>query len=120
MNIGDLMPKVAPKLYFFVPKDLWEAVKINGKIHKVPSAYKENVIGGFVWREDPRKKYNLPKLTDMKTFEAYLQGIKKNEPTMIPLMANAAIEGVINGFSEFRWLGKGGSLPIGYSAQQAQ
>ena len=115
MDIGDLLPKAAPKLYSFVPKDMWEAVKINGKIYTVPSTYKEYVTGGFVWREDLRKKYNLPKPTDMKTFEAYLDGIKKNEPTMTPLTANAAIDGVINGFREFRgWVG---AVPYGLGIQ---
>src|SRR5690606_20680016 len=59
--LDELLPVAAPKLNEFVPADMWEAVKIDGQIYTVPSTYKEYVTNGFVWREDLREKYNLPK-----------------------------------------------------------
>ena len=35
-------------------------------------------------REDLRKKYNLPEITSFDTIAAYLQGIKDNEPELLP------------------------------------
>ena len=64
---------------------MWDAVRIDGKIFTVPATYKEYVTNGFVWREDLRKKYNLPTPVDIATFEQYLDGIKKNEPSIQPL-----------------------------------
>lgn len=85
LPLDDLLPKAAPKLNEFVPKDMWDAVRIDGKIFTVPATYKEYVTNGFVWREDLRKKYNLPTPVDIATFEQYLDGIKKNEPKLQPL-----------------------------------
>lgn len=68
LPLDDLLPKAAPELYKFVPKEMWEAVKIDGKIYTAPATYKEYVTNGFVWREDLRQKYNLPKPTSIATF----------------------------------------------------
>jgi putative aldouronate transport system substrate-binding protein len=113
MALDDLLPKAAPKLQSYVPKDMWEAVKIDNKIYTVPATYKEYVTDGFVWREDLRKKYNLPKPVDLATFEAYLEGIKKNEPTIMPLAVNSDINGNMN--DRIREFNKvvGGPLPYG-------
>jgi len=89
LPIDDLLPVAAPVLNDFVPADMWEAVKIDGKIYTVPATYKEYVTDGFVWREDLRKKYDLPTPVDIPTFEQYLEGIKKNEPDMVPLSMNS-------------------------------
>lgn len=113
LALDDLLPKAAPALQSFVPKDMWEAVKIDKKIYTVPATYKEYVTNGFVWREDLRKKYNLPKPVDMETFEAYLDGIKKNEPGVMPLALNSDISGgLIERIREFnKWVG--GPIPYG-------
>ncbi|MBE1442368.1 putative aldouronate transport system substrate-binding protein [Paenibacillus sp. OAS669] len=112
LALDDLLPKAAPKLQAHVPKDMWDAVKIDNKIYTVPATYKEYVTNGFVWREDLRKKYNLPKPVDLATFEAYLDGIKKNEPTIMPLAANSDISGLTDRIREFnKWIG--GPIPYG-------
>jgi len=90
--LDELLPVAAPKLNEFVPADMWEAVKIDGQIYTVPATYKEYVTNGFVWREDLREKYNLPKPVDIETFEQYLEGIKKNEPNMTPLSMNSDVK----------------------------
>lgn len=85
LPIDDLLPKAAPKLQAFVPKDFWEAVKVDKKIYTVPAIWKEYVNDGIAYREDLRKKYNLPKPESLETLEQYLEGIRKNEPDMLPL-----------------------------------
>lgn len=90
LPLDDLLPKAAPKLYEFVPQQMWDAVRIDGKIFTIPATYKEYVTNGFVYREDLRAKYDLPKPVDVESFEAYLAGIKKNEPNLLPLAAGGA------------------------------
>lgn len=85
LPLDELLPKVAPKLNGFVPKDMWSSAKIDGKIYTVPSTYKEYTTGGFIYREDLRQKFNLPKPVSIATFETYLDGIKKNVPDLFPL-----------------------------------
>ncbi|WP_202903301.1 extracellular solute-binding protein [Gorillibacterium massiliense] len=96
LPLDDLLPKAAPVLNSFVPKDMWNAVRIDGKIFTVPATYQEYVTNGFVWREDLRKKYNLPTPVDIPTFEAYLDGIKKNEPTMQPVAIGSDMGGALS------------------------
>ncbi|MDO7907869.1 extracellular solute-binding protein [Paenibacillus sp. JX-17] len=93
LALDDLLPKAAPELQKFVPQEMWEAVKIDGKIYTVPSTYKEYVTNGFVWREDLREKYNLPKPTDLASYEAYMDGIKQHEPQMRPVSLNSDVKG---------------------------
>ncbi|MFC7678373.1 extracellular solute-binding protein [Paenibacillus sp. GCM10028914] len=85
LPLDELLPKAAPKLQEFVPQDFWEAVKVNKKIYTVPAIWKEYVNDGIAYREDLRKKYNLPKPESLETLEQYLDGIRKNEPDMLPL-----------------------------------
>ncbi len=106
--LDELLPVAAPELYKFVPQDMWEAVKIDGKIFTMPATYKEYVTNGFVWREDLREKYNLPKPVDIDTFEQYLEGIKQNEPNMVPLAMGADMKGTL--FDTYRSIA---SKPIG-------
>ncbi|MBY9081399.1 extracellular solute-binding protein [Paenibacillus sp. HN-1] len=100
LALDDLLPKAAPELQKFVPQDMWDAVKVDGKIYTVPATYKEYVTGGFVYREDLRKKYNLPVPKDLETFEAYLAGIKANEPDMLPMSLNSDIRALHYAWAE--------------------
>lgn len=113
LAIDDLLPTAAPVLNSFVPKDMWEAVKIDGKIYTVPATYKEYVTGGFVYREDLREKYNLPKPESLETFEAYMDGIKKNEPRIIPMGTSASNH--VDGFKDIKYKLAGLPLPYGMS-----
>ncbi|OPA76331.1 ABC transporter substrate-binding protein [Paenibacillus selenitireducens] len=117
LPLDDILPKAAPKVQAYVPQDMWDAVKIDNKIYTVPATYQEYVTNGFVWREDLRQKYNLPKPVDLASFEEYLDGIKKNEPTMMPLSVNSDVRGnLLNLLRELRgWIG--GPIPYGVNIQ---
>lgn len=82
MPLEDLLPEVVPDLWNYVSEEFWEAVKVDGHIYMVPCMWEEWVPYGFLWREDLRKKYDLPVPVDMETIEAYMQGIKDNCPDM--------------------------------------
>ncbi len=83
-DLTDLLPIYAPGLWEKVPEDRWEEVKVDGKIYGVPVLKREASSSEFMYREDLRVKYNLPEITDMESIGAYLQGIKDNEPGMLP------------------------------------
>lgn len=83
LPLDDLLPQYASDLYNFVPKDYWEQVKANGKIYTMPSTYKEYINNGFLYRKDLQKKYNLPEPNSIENVEAYLDGMKKNEPSQL-------------------------------------
>ncbi len=84
LPLDDLVQKYAPRLWEFVGKENWDATRVNGKIYMVPTTVKAYVPSGFMYREDLRVKYKLPKPVDLATIEAYLEGIKKNEPSIQP------------------------------------
>ncbi|WHY22460.1 extracellular solute-binding protein [Paenibacillus sp. G2S3] len=113
LAIDDLLPTAAPALQQFVPQDMWDAVKIDGKIYTVPATYKEYVTNGFVWREDLRKKYNLPQPTDLASYEAYMEGIKKNEPKMSPASFNSDVRGNLHDVYTTLTAMVGSPLPYG-------
>ncbi|CAK4830271.1 unnamed protein product [Aphanomyces euteiches] len=114
LPLDELLPVAAPNLYKFVPKEMWDAVKIDGKIFTVPATYKEYVTTGFVYREDLRKKFNLPVPTSLETFEAYLDGIKKNVPGLTPLGVNSDVKGAISDqIMNLTDDPAGGSIPYG-------
>lgn len=85
LPLEDLLPKAAPKLQAFITEDYWNGVKVEGKIYTVPATWKEYVTEGIAYREDLRKKYNLPKPDSISNLESYLDGIKKNEPNLLPI-----------------------------------
>ncbi len=68
------------------PDYVWKGVQFDGKTYAiprvVPTAQNNDT---FQIRGDLRKKYNLPEVKTLEDFEAYLEAIKVNEPTMIPL-----------------------------------
>lgn len=113
LPLDDLLPKAAPKLNSFVPKDMWDAVKIDGKIYTVPATYKEYVTTGFIWREDLRAKFNLPKPDSLANFEAYLDGIKKNVPDITPLAANSDVKQNLSDLYKNLTIDPIGAVPYG-------
>ena len=44
-----------------------------------------------LWREDLRKKYNVPEITDWDSLAVYMDAIKENEPDMLPLATGPQI-----------------------------
>jgi putative aldouronate transport system substrate-binding protein len=88
--LDSLVAKV-PNLTKAIPKSDWDNVRIDGKIYAVPDL-KQGYSGSFhaLWREDLRKKYNTPPITDISSMEKFLDAIKKNEPSMYPVQEAGA------------------------------
>ena len=89
----DMVKKYMPKHFAVTNEKAWkEATLLNGKIFMVPTATPDKKVNEFVIREDLRKKYNAPEVNSWKDIEPYLEAIKKNEPGMIPLNIDSAID----------------------------
>lgn len=84
MPLKELIQSEVPELWDSIPEENWKKCEINGEIYNIPASSNHLLELGFVYREDLRVKYNLPEITDIETMEAYLQGIKENEPMMVP------------------------------------
>ena len=80
-ELDELLPTYAPELYAYISDEMWTQMKVNGNIYSVPSSKGEYTNSGIMYREDLREKYNLPVPDSLENMEAYLEGVKANEPT---------------------------------------
>lgn len=97
----EMIAKYAPNTYKNTDKDTWEYVKIDGKISMLPQPGKGLAAKSIVYREDLRKKYNVPEIKSFDDFDAYFKAIKENEPGMFPL--NATVGTIENLFFAYMW-----------------
>jgi putative aldouronate transport system substrate-binding protein len=103
-ELDDILPRCAPELYKFVPADYWEGVTVNSKIYTIPATWREYVQPGFAYREDLRKKYGLPEPNSLENIEAYLEGVSKNEPSLVLTSEQATDNGFGPYFSAYEVL----------------
>ncbi|MEK8132835.1 extracellular solute-binding protein [Paenibacillus filicis] len=89
LDLTPLLPKYAPQIQKQVPAQDWSDVTLGGKIYAIPNTNPEYTPNGIVYREDWRKELNLPEIKDLDSIEAYLEGIKKNKPGVIPINGSA-------------------------------
>lgn len=100
LPLNDLLVNYAPDLYAFLER--WDDVSIDGNIFAIPNNNIRHNNGGIIYREDLRKKYNLPVPDSVDNIEAYLQGIKDNEPTMMPTSDRGVMDAMLDS-TRFRW-----------------
>jgi putative aldouronate transport system substrate-binding protein len=88
-ELDDILPKYAPKIWKEAPSEAWKQASIDGKIYAIPQYEANNTsFYGIGYREDLRKKYNVPEIKKVTDFEAFFDAIKKNEPKIIPWAAS--------------------------------
>lgn len=83
LDITDLLPKAAPELYKYIPKDYWKAVSINDKIYSVPTYKDSSATQYFVWDKAMAEKYGIDykNINTYKDLEPALKKIKDGEGT---------------------------------------
>lgn len=82
LELNDLIDQYAPELRSAVGENFFDLTYIDGELYTVPNNYVEYNTGGIVYREDLRKKYDLPVPDTMENVKAFMAGIKENDPTM--------------------------------------
>ncbi|WP_308636506.1 ABC transporter substrate-binding protein [Paenibacillus silvisoli] len=80
----DLLSKYAPETWAKMPEVSWGQAKVNGKLYMVPQNRGESVEKLILYREDLRKKYNLPEINSPETYATYLKAIAENEKGVVP------------------------------------
>ncbi|MHA6529519.1 DUF3502 domain-containing protein [Paenibacillus sp. BAC0078] len=75
----DMLSKYMPKTWEAMPKVSWEQAKVDGKLYMVPNNNVEVTDKVVLYREDLRKKYNLPEINSPETYANYLKTVAKNE-----------------------------------------
>lgn len=82
LELTDLIDQYAPELWDAVGERFFEETYIEGELYTIPNNYTEYTTYGISYREDLRKKYDLPVPDSMENLEAYMAGVKENEPDM--------------------------------------
>ena len=80
LELDELLDSTCPDLKALIGEDNLNMCAIDGKVYAIPSAWPEYVSPGIKYREDLRKKYDLPVPDSIENAEAYFKGIKDNEP----------------------------------------
>lgn len=93
-DITDLVQTAAPDLYAMIPKDYWDACKINGKLYGVPTYKDSSSTQFFIWDTAIADKYgidydNMHKLSDLTDA---LQKVKDGEGITPFLLENKGLD----------------------------
>lgn len=79
-ELDDLLDQVAPDLKALIGDDALNMCSVGGSVYAIPNTWAEYTSNGIKYREDLREKYDLPIPDSIENLEAYLLGIKENEP----------------------------------------
>ena len=66
-------------------RSFWDTMVVEDAIYAIPLFQSEYTLDVLAYRKDLADKYNLPKPDTLENLEAYLQGIKENEPNQVLL-----------------------------------
>ncbi len=97
--LNDLLDTVVPDLKAYVGDDILKDGQEDGVQYTIPCKWKEYIDNGVLYREDLRVKYNLPKPDSLANLEAYMAGIKANEPEMKVTVEGGVSNESYSGFS---------------------
>ena len=86
----DMLSKYMPQTWESMPKVNWDQAKVDGKIYMVPNNNVEVTDKVVLYREDLRKKYNLPEINSPESYANYLKTIAKEESTITAYGAKPA------------------------------
>lgn len=79
-DLTDMIATDAPNIAKSMDPSLLDQCKVGGKLYAIPNTWPEYTVSGVSYRDDLRTKYNLPVPNSVENLEAYLLGIKQNDP----------------------------------------
>lgn len=80
----DMLKTYAPMTWKAMPAVSWGQAKVDGKLYMIPQNNSESVEKAIMYREDLRKKYNLPAIDSPEAYANYLKAVAENEKGIIP------------------------------------
>lgn len=86
----DLLKTYTPQTWEALEPVSWDQARVNGKVYMVPNNNVEVTDKVVLYREDLRKKYNLPEINSLETYGEYLKTVANNEPGITAYGAKAA------------------------------
>ncbi|WP_338131380.1 type 2 periplasmic-binding domain-containing protein [Cohnella rhizosphaerae] len=91
LPLDELLQKYGQNILAKVDPRAWKAVTYKGKIMAIPAQTPYAPAGAHVFKKDMVEKYKFDykSVKSIKDLEPFLAEIKKNEPSMIPLLATA-------------------------------
>lgn len=122
-ELDDLLDNVAPDLKALIGDQALNMCSVGGSVYAIPNTWAEYTSNGIKYREDLRVKYDLPVPDSIENFEAYLLGIKENDPSQgLLTVTTEESQGFLTGFDaawilnlKYPWVGTNG-LPYGLAA----
>lgn len=114
LPLDELLDTVSPDLRTLLGEDALNQCRVGGELYTIPCNSLDYTCNGLIYREDLREKYDLPVPNTMENLEAYLMGIKENEPDQ-PLVDVNAQENMAQTLNfKYPWVTFAG-LPYGLS-----
>ena len=85
-DILPFMEKYCPTIYALAGNEQIQSSLVNGRLYHFPKINNSITASGtgFTYREDLRKKYNLPEIIDIDSIELYLKTMVSNESKLLP------------------------------------
>lgn len=122
-ELDDMLNSVAPDLKAATGDSNLNMCSVNGCVYAIPNTWPEYVSNGIKYREDLREKYDLPVPDSLENFEAYMLGIKENEPNQgLLTVTTEESQGFLTAFDaawilnmKYSWVNVNG-LPYGLTA----
>lgn len=98
-DITETVQSAAPELYGMIPKDYWEACKIDGRIYAVPTYKDSSATQYFVWDRELLDKYQLDvsNLHTLNSLTGALTTLRNGENTAPFVLASDGL-GMITGW----------------------
>lgn len=87
LSLNDLLDKNGQDLKKLIPTNIWAPATVKGKIFGVPN-YKDSgngVFYVFAKQSVDAAKFNYKSATTLESLKPYLDYVKKNEPTNVPM-----------------------------------
>ena len=121
--LDDLLNTVGTEVRDLVGTDALNMCSVNGSVYAVPNTWAEYTSNGIKYREDLRKKYDLPVPNSLENMEAYFDGIIANDPDQgILTVTTEESTGLLTAFDaawvlniKYPWVTANG-LPYGLAA----
>ncbi len=97
LALDDLLTQYAPTLAASMPKEIFDAARVNGKLYAIPNQQLFPKYRGVILRKDLAQKYNID-LTKLHTFSdltPVLAELKAKAPGIVPLYSDNTLGGVV-------------------------
>ncbi|WP_256758392.1 extracellular solute-binding protein [Cohnella sp. WQ 127256] len=97
MPIDEFLESDGQQLKESTPDYMWKGVQIGGKTYAIPRVVPTAQSNDtYQIRGDLRKKYQLPEIKTIADFEKFLDAVKADDPTMLPVYG---IDGLVREYA---------------------